>query len=374
MDERVREAAAAAFPEVAQSLLGPTPAAAAASAAKARTRTGDRGDDALAPVHGSKMSPSPSPRPAPPGRAPLAPPAVSAAARALRYERHLHDAFLALAVDGTDNPCVRASVAGSLPRLVRTLGHEAAAMHLRGVATSAMRSKETEVRDALFPVGPGGGRGRGGEGGSFDCVVRGFHVASVAARAEIYRDVLSAVLELESNLGHSWRHTAAVLHTLGLCADLFPADLVEDAVVPLAVRHLAGGVVPVRAAAADALCLLLRAHPRAAHRHDVCTKLVRNHAHARSCLARLAFVAVLTSALTVFSSRWIRESYFTAAAVELLSDRVPNVRLAAAGLLPRLKGTCRLAEVGRRRPQENQGMGCGAERSEFGVEGVGSRV
>jgi hypothetical protein len=56
---------------------------------------------------------------------------------------------------------------------------------------------------------------------------------------------------------------------------------------------LAGGVVPVRAAAAKALCRLLHAHPRATHRHDVCLKLVREHAHARSCLARTSFIAVV---------------------------------------------------------------------------------
>ena len=64
----------------------------------------------------------------------------------------------------------------------------------------------------------------------------------------------------------------------------------------------------------------------------------------RSCLARLAFTAVVVSALGTFSNRWMRENYFTAAAVELLSDRVPNVRLAACALLPRLKSTCRVAE------------------------------
>jgi hypothetical protein len=33
----------------------------------------------------------------------------------------------------------------------------------------------------------------------------------------------------------------------------------------------------------------------------------------------------------------VRENYFTTAAVELLSDRTPTVRLSACALLPRLK-------------------------------------
>ncbi len=92
------------------------------------------------------------------------------------------------------------------------------------------RSDEAEVRDALF-----GPRGEG-----FGGVVPGFRVANEIEQLEIYRDVLPAVLELESNLGHRWRQTAAVLDSLGGSAGLFPIDLVEDCVVPLTLKHLAG--------------------------------------------------------------------------------------------------------------------------------------
>ena len=42
----------------------------------------------------------------------------------------------------------------------------------------------------------------------------------------------------------------------------------EDSIFPLVIKHLAGGEVPVREAAAEAVCALLHAHPRATHRHE----------------------------------------------------------------------------------------------------------
>jgi hypothetical protein len=67
------------------------------------------------------------------------PPPLPAAARATRYEQHLHEAFLALALDESEHPGVRAAVAGSLNGIIRTLGREAAAAHLKGIAVAVMR-------------------------------------------------------------------------------------------------------------------------------------------------------------------------------------------------------------------------------------------
>jgi hypothetical protein len=63
------------------------------------------------------------------------PPPLPAAARATRYEQHLHEALL----DESEHPGVRAAVAGSLNGIIRTLGREAAAAHLKGIAVAVMR-------------------------------------------------------------------------------------------------------------------------------------------------------------------------------------------------------------------------------------------
>jgi hypothetical protein len=46
-------------------------------------------------------------------------------------------------------------------------------------------------------------------------------------RADIFKDLLPAIIELEANLGHRWRHTVALLKVLGGSSDFFPLDAVR---------------------------------------------------------------------------------------------------------------------------------------------------
>ena len=69
------------------------------------------------------------------------------------------------------------------------------------------------------------------------------------------------MLELESNLGHRWRHKVALLQVLGSATDFFPLDAVEDRVFPIVMTQLKSGVVPVREAAAEAGGRLTRVLP-----------------------------------------------------------------------------------------------------------------
>jgi hypothetical protein len=55
-------------------------------------------------------------------------------------------------------------------------------------------------------------------------------------------------------------------------------------------------------------------------------------------------VHIASAALQRFSKRFFKELHLLDACLELLADSVPNVRLAAARLLPYLKLTIRLPE------------------------------
>lgn len=66
-----------------------------------------------------------------------------------------------------------------------------------------------------------------------------------------------------------------------------------------------------------------------------------------SCAAHNATLScalqLCAAALPLFSCRWVKE-HLLEGVLGLLSDGVPNVRLAALGLLPALKQTIRLPE------------------------------
>jgi serine/threonine-protein phosphatase 4 regulatory subunit 4 len=57
----------------------------------------------------------------------------------------------------------------------------------------------------------------------------------------------------------------------------------------------------------------------------------------------LSCVQLVSAALPLFSCRWVKE-HLLEGVLGLLGDGVPNVRLAALGLLPALKQTIRLPE------------------------------
>ena len=303
-NERVREAAATVFPAVASTLVGFSSVDAEACAGL---------DPALR------------------ARVMLA----SASTRTTLYGKYLHEAFLRLAMDDVDRSEVRAAAAGSLAGMIRVLGPEGSVEHLKGLVVTFLGSKDPDVLDVLLTSAE-----------DFEGVIMGLATSDELERRELFKELLPALLELLRNTGErrAWRHTVAVLNVLGRSSVNFPTEKVEEEVMPATMKLLLEGVTPVRDAAAKALCRMLHAHPRAAHRHDVCMRLVRNHAHAPSCAARMTFVTIVREAFGLFSNRWMRENAFTAAAVELLFDRVPNVRLAACALLPRLKAGCRAVE------------------------------
>jgi serine/threonine-protein phosphatase 4 regulatory subunit 4 len=64
-------------------------------------------------------------------------------------------------------------------------------------------------------------------------------------------------------------------------------------------------------------------------------------------------VQLVSAALPLFSCRWVKE-HLLEGVLGLLSDAVPNVRLAALGLLPALKQTIRLPEDVERLVRESQ--------------------
>lgn len=60
-------------------------------------------------------------------------------------------------------------------------------------------------------------------------------------------------------------------------------------------------------------------------------------------LWRLHVLQICAAALPLFSCRWVKD-HLLEGLVQMLSDAVPNVRLAALRLLPILKQTIRLPE------------------------------
>jgi len=81
------------------------------------------------------------------------------------------------------------------------------------------------------------------------------------------------------------------------------ADQLLDVAAPLALRAMAAGAAPVKAAAAAAAAALLRALRRPAQRAELLARLLRDFARGRSCWRRAVFVDSCAAALQHFSAR-----------------------------------------------------------------------
>ena len=78
---------------------------------------------------------------------------------------------------------------------------------------------------------------------------------------------------------------------------------INEHFLPMASRHMAGGVAPVRGAAADALVAFMRDNRKQAQRTDIYCKLLRDYARAKSHWRRMTFIDACHHVVRRFSTK-----------------------------------------------------------------------
>lgn len=78
---------------------------------------------------------------------------------------------------------------------------------------------------------------------------------------------------------------------------------INENFLPMALKYMAGGVAPVREAAADAVVTFMRHNRKQAQRTDMYCKLIRDFARAKSHWRRMNFIDACHFVVRRFSTK-----------------------------------------------------------------------
>ncbi|CAJ0963551.1 unnamed protein product, partial [Mesorhabditis belari] len=137
----------------------------------------------------------------------------------------------------------------------------------------------------------------------------------------------------------AWRSHEAYLNALAVLTQVLNYHQLFDTFVPILQKEvLTVRANPCRVAAVSTLLLFMKEHPDREKREIVIDFLKNDILKHDSCYRRSVFVDVAECVLKMFSRRFFKQ-YFLTETLSLARDRVANIRLRLAKLLPKIKAT-----------------------------------
>ena len=88
------------------------------------------------------------------------------------------------------------------------------------------------------------------------------------------------------------------------CVQVLSGDACYDVLLPMALRQFLAGPAVLRAPAAEAVAVLMRAVQKPYQRTEILCRLLRDYAQGRSCYKRLAFLDAAAAVLHRYSVRY----------------------------------------------------------------------
>ncbi|KAL3156729.1 hypothetical protein ABBQ38_001004 [Trebouxia sp. C0009 RCD-2024] len=252
---------------------------------------------------------------------------VLRAATPRRYATHVHEALTGLVADPDQE--VRRLMALQFHDICKMLGKERCAQYMKRTFLNLLGDESNAVRVEVMA--------------SLVQTLDQFCIANEEARTRAFADFLPALLAADAGCGYCWRIHHHLMLAFPHFVHMFTSDGINENFLPMALKYMAGGVAPVREAAADAVVTFMRHSRKQAQRTDMYCKLIRDFARAKSHWRRMNFIDACHFVVRRFSTKFFK-SYFLDACLELTADPVPNVRLHLAALLPALKQSIRLPE------------------------------
>ncbi|XP_057374464.1 serine/threonine-protein phosphatase 4 regulatory subunit 4-like [Daphnia carinata] len=160
-------------------------------------------------------------------------------------------------------------------------------------------------------------------------------------------ETFEAVLRCEEQVmnSSSWRMQADILSQLAAFPLCLPCHAVHDLLIPR-LWHRIDTVrpLPCRVSAAQTLMLCVRSERRRQERSNLCSDILTRLASAKSCHHRMLFLRVCPILFDLLSRKFIRQHFFLPL-IRLAGDKVANVRLRFAMLLPKLHISLRGLDV-----------------------------
>lgn len=160
-------------------------------------------------------------------------------------------------------------------------------------------------------------------------------------------ETFEAVLRCEEQVmnSSSWRMQADILSQLAAFPLCLPCHAVHDLLIPR-LWHRIDTVrpLPCRVSASQTLMLCVRSERRRQERSTLCSEILTRLASAKSCHHRMLFLRVCPILFDLLSRKFIRQHFFLPL-IRLAGDKVANVRLRFATLLPKLHISLRGLDV-----------------------------
>ncbi|GAB6023261.1 Serine/threonine-protein phosphatase 4 regulatory subunit 4 [Chamberlinius hualienensis] len=253
-------------------------------------------------------------------------PAMTLFAGSDNFEQQLYDAFHNLAND--PHSMVRRTIACGIHEIVRLLG---ANVHLIvGELISLLQDDSLEVIEGVIEHLPVTLELLAKESGN-----------SISERR--VEEVIFAVMECEDAVSRTsnWRLHSQLLEKLSCLPKCLPSAVIFHQFVPVFFKKLfTVRPIPCRMAAASTLLLLLKSNPRQDQKQQICSRLVEELCHGKSCHTRMLFVTICELVINIFSKSFFKD-YFFLPLLRLAEDPVANVRLRLCQVIPTMKTVLR---------------------------------
>ncbi|CDF40810.1 unnamed protein product [Chondrus crispus] len=151
---------------------------------------------------------------------------------------------------------------------------------------------------------------------------------------------LSPVFESLETMSHdSWRTQELLAKQIDECANKIPQDMLCEHVAPLLFQMARESTYLVRRASISALVSVVRYIPDVRRRDHILKHFRSEWARGKVYWTRLAYIDGSTVALKIMSHRLFTH-LFASELLSLSRDRVPNVRLRLARLMPEIAVAC----------------------------------
>ncbi|KAG1681989.1 Serine/threonine-protein phosphatase 4 regulatory subunit 4 [Nymphon striatum] len=157
-------------------------------------------------------------------------------------------------------------------------------------------------------------------------------------------DIISALIDCETTISKTsnWRLHANFLDKMSCLTRCLSNEVIYANFVPLFIKklHLARAI-PCRISTARTLLTYLKTNRCQEQRDNICTTLVNELCHGRSCRSRSLFIDCCFLVLEMFSKLFFKK-YFFKDLLCLASDKVVNIRLRLCSILPQVKSVIKL--------------------------------
>ncbi|XP_075224826.1 serine/threonine-protein phosphatase 4 regulatory subunit 4-like isoform X2 [Lycorma delicatula] len=159
-------------------------------------------------------------------------------------------------------------------------------------------------------------------------------------------EITRALRKCESEIAstYNWRLHSLFLQQLEVLPKCMPSDFIYTQFVPLVLkRTFSCRPLPCRLAAVRTTLVFLRYNLKSSQRAEIRSKLINDLCCSEKFYDRVIFVKSCPEIIDLFSSNYFREFFFVKT-LQLVGDKVANIRLLAVSLLPQLKMIAKAVE------------------------------